>query len=213
MNKKRIVAGIILIVLSLAAMVLWETKGRNQVMLDEVVVLTKGIPRGTRLAEEHLSKGRVLKESRVEGSVSWQDADKVIGKYLTVDMGKKAQLSNNFIAEKWIQSDAEQSIFVIPAPWIYMKSSSLRRGDWAEIIDSNGQRSFGSYRIAFVKDSSGAEVTDEIPNEKDDPLERLSGSAPVDHVEIIANLDEYENLYNAVVSEGAMLLIVQREIF
>lgn len=213
LNKKRITIGIILIFISVAAMVFWETKGRNEILLDEVVVFAKGVAKDSKLEKQHLSKGRVLKESRVEGSVDWLDLDDVVGKYLTTDMGKKAQLSYEFLRENPISIGKDQSIFLIPGSWIEMKSSALRRGDLVEIFETRELTGLGTFKVAFVKDSSGAEVVDEFISEKSGALERWKGSAPVDHVEIIGNLQDYERISEKVVSEGALLLLVQREVF
>ena len=213
LNKKRITIGVILIVISVAALIFWETKGRNEILLDEVVIFAQGLAKDSRLEKHHLARGRVLKESRVEGSVDWADVDKLLGKYLTTDVGKKAQLSYQFLRDEEVLIDDRQSIFAIPGSWIEMKSSSLRRGDRAEIFETEGLTSLGIFTVAFVKDSSGAEVVDESVSERGGALERWKGSAPVDHLEIISDLEDYQRLSQAVTSEGALLLLVQREAF
>lgn len=213
MNRKRVTVGIILIALSLAAVVFWEVKGRNEILLDEVIVYAQALARDTKIEKHHLAKAKVLKDNRVEGSVDWADVQQVIGKYLTSDVGKKAQVTSKFLREDVQTLEDDQSIFAIPGSWIEMKSSSLRRGDKAEIFESQGLESFGIFSIAFVKDSGGSEVVDEYISDRGGALERWMGSAPVDHLEIIGKLSDYQSLHQAVTSDGALLLLVQREVF
>jgi len=107
---------------------------------------------------------------------------------------KNSQVCTKMIAKKDFYVGENQSIFYIPRSWINAMSTSIRRGDTVEIRTEDGNKSYGTYKVAFAKGDDETEITDG-DNKYTDELDRVQSTGVVTHVEIICTLEKYKELY------------------
>jgi hypothetical protein len=98
-----------------------------------------------------------------------------------------------------------------------MCSSALRRGDKAEIISADGARNFGVFDIGFVKDADDEEVRGTVTGGVGfggaDTESRVDATSPIDHVEIITQLQTYLAIKEYAESvPGPSLILIGKEI-
>lgn len=210
MKKTRTLIGLLLIVLSLAGLVVWEIKGREAVMLDTVIVASEMIPAGTLIREGMLMPAGVLKESRIYRSLDWEKVRGVVGHVANRDIVKNGQLSEEYLAEDDFFLKGNESLFVLHKDWIVMRSSAIRRGDWIDIYKDGVLKKIGTYRVAFVKDDNEIEVADGEGLRVSNPIDRTVSTSSVSHVEIIADIKEYEKIIDCIDGDTAGLLLVQK---
>jgi hypothetical protein len=126
------------------------------------------------------------------------------------------QLSMKHLLDENENTRKSDSFFVVKREWIYMRSSALRRGDYVDIVGAQDGRSFGRYKIAFVKNAEEEEVTELsdggmglIEREREARVDATSG---IDHIEIVADLNAYMRVKSYAESQGGpSLVLVQRE--
>lgn len=204
--------GVLLLVAAAAGLFYWETRGRETVLEDPILVAARAIEQGQKLQETDLRIETLEPDVRVEGALSPEAAEALLGRPATESIRKNEQITqSHFTAPPSLLRPGE-SVFPLPADWILLQSSSLRRGDRVEIYISGSYESLGVYRIAFVKDSEDREVVElEIPT-AGPILDRAAGSAAVHHVEIVTDLDGFRRIAERIeqTTEGGLLL-VQRE--
>jgi len=215
LRKIRSMLGILLILLSIVGLFLWEWKGRETILMDEVIVAREEIKKGTKVNSSlFLTKG-VPKTNLLEGALTSADMELLQGKVTSQLIAKNDQIITAYFREDAFYLEQEESVFVIDPNWIAMRSSALRRGDMVDIYGSNGVGLLGTFQIAFVKDASEREVrnaAEEAPGKSgNEILERTDSTSIIDHIEIISTFDEYENLLNCVNgTTPTALIIVQR---
>ena len=103
-----------------------------------------------------------------------------------------------------------ESIFSLKPWWIHSRSSSLRKGDLVDIYDSTGKLYCGTFKVAYVKDEEEQEIIDAEGKKGEELLERKFSTGVINHVEIIAQLHEYEYLRGLAEEQGMSFLIVQK---
>lgn len=215
LRKIRSILGILLILLSIVGLFLWEWKGRETILMDEVIVAREEIKKGTKVSSNlFLTKG-VPKTNLLEGALTPDDMEHLQGKVTSQLIAKNDQIITAYFREDAFYLGQEESVFVIDSNWIAMRSSALRRGDMVDIYGSNGMGLLGTFQIAFVKDASEREVrnaAEEAAGKSgNEILERTDSTSVIDHIEIISTFDEYENLLNCVNgTTPTALIIVQR---
>ena len=138
-TKWRTYLGVGLMVLSVLAMLLWETTFRNRVAFRSVLVCAGDI-----------AEGAILKPEDIEGALQEDDAELVIGLAARFPVKKNQQ-----ITEDMFQSGTEVrlSSFVIPEVWIWSESALDREGDviGLHMVDSGDL--LGCYRISMAPES------------------------------------------------------------
>ena len=215
MRKLRSIIGILLIILSIAGLFFWEWKGRETILLEEVLVAKEEIKKGTMVdSSMFISKG-VPKDNMLEEALVPGEMTLIQGKVTLQLIAKNDQILVKYFRDNDFYLDRDESIFVIDPSWVAMRSSALRRGDLVDIYGSNGTGLLGTYRIAYVKDASEREVrntTGEMEGgAANDILNRTDSTSVIDHIEIISTFRAYENLVNFVNGiTPAALIIVQR---
>ncbi|MEG1584939.1 MAG: hypothetical protein RR361_07810, partial [Anaerovorax sp.] len=185
--------------------------GREALLMDSVVMATADITPGVEIKKEFLTMGKVLKENRIQGSFDGAQLDSLIGQTSNQLILKNGQISTVYFKGKDLTLKKKESIFVIKAEWIYMVSSSLRRGDLVEIY---GPELIGTYRVAFVKDKEKREVYDTgtMVKNRENFIERTDSTTMIDHIEIICTLWDFQKIKGC--AEGMELpgiTIVQKE--
>lgn len=215
MKKIRSVLGILLILSAICGFILWEWKGREAVLTDEVLVAAEEIQKGTEVnASMFLVKG-ISKESLLEGALSPDDIGLLQGKSASQFIAKNGQIVLDYFTDHEFRLKRNESVFVLDPGWVTMRSSALRRGDLVDVYGTNGWGLLGSFRIAYVKDSAEREVRDSCEGQgkgaATDILDRPDSTSVIDHVEIISTFREYEYLLDCVSgATPAALIIVQR---
>ncbi len=212
MKRSRTVLGLLLIIFAVAGLIFWEVRGRETMLLDTVIVAKERIPAGTLITRDLLSAAGILEENRIQGGLSWDKLHLAIGQVALQDIVENSQISEEFLAESDFYIRSNESIFVLHPEWIAMRSSSIRRGDWIDIYESGSFDKIGSYRVAFVKDANELEVTDGEGSEEFNALDRTVSTSLISHIEIIADMKEYEKIARLTGNNETGLLLVQRQV-
>ncbi|NMA93916.1 MAG: hypothetical protein GX975_04555 [Clostridiales bacterium] len=207
--KWKTIVGIVLIILSAAGMFLWETMGREKLMLVSVLASSTDIRQGNEVDAAQFKEIKVLPENLPKDTLLASDAEKLKGKRASRNIYAGQQLCARDFTEAGGALPDGMSIYVLPESWIYARSSSLRAGDEIELYCMPEKISLGIYKVAFVRDSAEREVIDQIP--ADAVLERNTPSAAIASVEILCNAQQYFKLFDAVQAAGpASLLLAMR---
>jgi hypothetical protein len=210
--------GVLLALFAVAGLVFWETEGRSKLLMELVVVASADMRAGTLVREDMLTAALIPKDGVLENAFRAGSESEIVGKRTAWPISARQQISSDAFAPEEDYLKKGEAFFVIPAAWIAMRSSALRRGDTVEIASALGDGAgFGRYRLAFVKDADELEVRDMPAGGEALPGalslgERTDANAMIDHVEIIATKGAYEAI--RVYAESALapsLLLIQRE--
>jgi len=207
------IMGALILLLAAALLVFWEVQGREMFLMDEVLVARDTISAGTKAAPELFKTVSVPKNALVEKVVAANDIQSLSGKVVSETIRKGAQLSAASLKNENEKAKPQTSCFVIKNDWLDMCTSSLRRGDNAEILSQDGRRSFGVFSVAYVKDAEGREVADAAAGMKvfSDPDEgRANPSAPIHHLEIRCEWSKYKPIKDYC-EKGGTILVVRKE--
>jgi len=215
MKRVKSILGILFILLSIAGLFFWEWKGRETILLEEVLVAREEIKKGTTVDSSMFIPKGIPKTNMLEEALTPADTTLIQGKMASQLIAKNDQILVKYFRENEFYLDRDESIFVIDPGWVFMRSSALRRGDLVDIYGSNGLGLLGTFRIAYVKDASEREVRNAVEETEGGAangiLERMDSTSVIDHIEIISTFREYENLVNCVNGiTPAALIIVQR---
>lgn len=197
MKKARVIVGVLLIVCAAAGLVFWEMKGREAVTTDQVLVAARTIEGGTKITQDMFLSAPVPEKLRIRGSLSATQFSKIQGLAAAQTIRENAQVSTADFQKDGFYLSGDQSIYVIPEEWIYMRSSALRRGDRIAVYGKAGGQELGSYQVAFVKDSAEREVLDVGESRKSRTLERTDSTSQISRVEIISDMAGYQKLKQA----------------
>lgn len=195
-------------------LVIWEVKGRETILMDEVLVAKEAVAAGEALTVSMFRSVSVPANAVIEDAVSPREAAGIDGKISAAPIFAGGQLSGKHLRGKEQASQTNDSFFVIRREWIYMRSSALRRGDYVDIVTEQDGQSLGRYKVAFVKNAEGKEVRESsgglklTEREKDERTDATSG---IDHVEIIIDLKGYMRIKSYAESQsGPSLILIQR---
>ncbi len=211
-NVIKSILGIVLIVASIAGLFYWESVGRVRWTMVEVKAAATDIKQGVRLTEEMVKTIRVPKEQLVGRAIT------SISRNLS-EIGRVKQFipANSQLSEDFFETAQDgfaigKTLFQIRSEWIESRSSSLRAGDTITIYSNDGSRNFGHFHTAFVKDEKDGEVTDgENGESESDLLNRKNAVAGISHLEIWADLNEYESIRTFAQQGGTLLIVQERE--
>lgn len=206
----RPVLGVVLIMVSVTALLWWENTGREQLIMNSVMVAKNNIQRGSVITEQDFIEIKNISESTIPGAITPKTFYKIQGFVAQQYIPKYSQvISKMFIKKDKLLLDG-YSIFPIKDVWIGSRSSSLRKGDTIDLFDEKGQLYVGTFKIAYVKDSNEQEVVETERNLSNDILQRNFSSSTISHVEIIASLEEYQKIWNLAEEQGVKFLLIQR---
>ncbi|QIB69799.1 hypothetical protein Ami103574_10910 [Aminipila butyrica] len=195
MNKgKKIMmaVAVILIITGTALLLIWELWGNEYVNYKIVVVAADKIEEGDVISEKDLKTEKFLKRNVLKNTIRPDEIEKYIGMTARQNIVKESQVDKSYLvkADKYIKPG--ESVYKIPADWIGMCSSSVRKDDTVEVYGSDGA-SLGTFKVAFVKDVQEREVT-AIDTKNKEVLERTDGTGVINSIEIIATLDVYNQI-------------------
>lgn len=216
LKKYRRFAGLFLIFLAAALLFAWEARGRELVLMQDVCVLKQEVAEGETLTTDLLKTVSVPRNALVQGAILPAEAGRVAGKVSTGGIPAGAQMSDRLMMDSTDLRKADVSCFVIQKDWIFMRSSTLRKGDRVEILTADGQRSFGTFTAAFVKDETETEVRNAegggLSFSGGSREDRSEATAAIHHIEIETNLSSYMDIKTyAQGEEEPALLLVRRE--
>ncbi len=202
--------GILLITLAVVALWWWENLGREQFIMESVMVAKDNIEKGRVIKESDFIEIRSMSESTVPGAITPKSLYQIKGFVANQYIPKLSQVVPKMFTEKGQILGEGKSIFPIKDIWIDSRSSSLRKGDVIDIFSEEGSVYMGTYPIAYVKDENEQEVVNTENNPSDEILQRHFSSSVIAHVEIIADLEEYKKIRDVAEEQNIKLLIIQK---
>lgn len=207
--------GILLIAVSIGGLLFWEICGRDALLMEEIMVAKEDILAGTKVVGNMFTTKGIPKENKLDGALLQDDIHLIQGKVTAQLILKNDQVSPKYFREDEFYLDTEESLFVLEPNWIAMRSSALRRGDVVDIYGADGRGVIGTFQVAFVKDSTEREIRDVNIEGKfkmeDKLLERTDSTSIIEHIEIIATINEYEELVACATGvTPTALIIVQK---
>jgi hypothetical protein len=208
---------VLLVLIAVVGLVIWETKGRELVLMTEVCAAASDIGQGEALDASMFRAVSAPRDPIVRGAVAPKDLGMIDGAVAASFIPEGALLSSSYIRTPNDAARAKDSYFIINGRWIYMCSSALRRGDKAEILTADGARSFGVFDIGFVKDADNEEVretaTGGVGFGGTGAEPRVDATSPIDHVEIVTQLPTYLAIKRYAESvSGPSLILIGKEI-
>ena len=209
--------GIVLVLLAVAALLFWEAEGRQMLLMKEVLVADSDIKAGEEVTAGMFRAVSVPTGTLVDKAVTPGNAGMISGKIAAVNIIKGAPLSLRYIQDRDEKPKPPTSCFIIRNEWIYMCTSSLRRGDEVIVTSADGIEVLGRYPVAYVKDADGREVTNATSGMysftgSGAGDERVNTSAPIHHVEIECELKDYRRIVDFCSGKAGAPLMLIREI-
>jgi hypothetical protein len=202
---------------AVAALLFWEAAGREMFLMEPVMIAKADIEEGAILNAELFRTVSVPADALIEGAMEPKREDAVTGKIAALPILSGAQLSERCLREPEKEMRPDTSSFVIKNEWIALCTSALRRGDKAELRYGGGAVSLGNFEVAYVKDAEGREVTDTSTGlggfrAEGETGARANPSAPIHHIEIECEWDDYQKILTRCrEAAGASLIIVRKE--
>lgn len=206
----RPIVGILLILLSIMGLFWWENVGRENFMMESIMVAKNDIKIGSIISEKDFIEIKNITENTISGAITPQNFYKVKGLISKQFIPKLGQVNCKMFTEKEEVLSKEDSIFPIKEIWIDSRSSSIRKGDMIDVFDNKGELYVGTFKIAYVKDSNEQEVVGTEENVCEEILQRNFSSSMVAYVEIIASLDEYKKIWKLAEEEDMKFLLIQK---
>lgn len=207
--------GIVLIIMAIGFLAFWEVKGRDAFLMEYVVVAREDIMPGTEIKKEMFMEMGFPSENIMAQSMRIYQVDGLDGSLANQVILKNSQISPLYFKKKEAVMEEGNGIFQIKEQWIFSISSSIRKGDQADIYSMPGGERLGSFQVAFAKDSQGKEVVEEDENgqavQEKEILDRESGSAGITQIEIIATLEEYVRILDQVFNNQSQLIVMNRK--
>lgn len=214
MKKLRKFAGILLILIAVLILVVWEAKGREMILMDNVLVAKHEIRAGETLDQSMFAAVSVPRDAKALNAVTAAERESLNGRVTNVTIPQNGQMPAGFIRGKEVAISKDDAFFVIRREWIFMRSSALRRGDYVDIVSSDGEVDFGRYKIAFVKNAEEQEVleSDKAAFDGGQKNARTNGNYKIDHVEIVATKQQYLAIKSYAESgSGPSLILIGRD--
>jgi hypothetical protein len=209
--------GIRLVCFAITALLFWEAAGREMFLMRPVLVAKADIAEGTILDPDLFHTVSVPAGALVDGAVPPKNEPALTGKITALPILSGAQLSGRILRDPEEAARPDTSSFVLKNEWIALCTSALRRGDQIELRYGNGERSLGVFEVAFVKDAEGREVTDLSTGlggfrTDEGTSARVNPSAPIHHIEIECEWEDYEKILTLCRgAAGASLIVVRKE--
>ena len=147
-------AGIGLVVLSVAAMFLWETQLREKLVFRRAAVCAADIPAGEVFTQDMVKLVRITPESEVSGA-SDADISEFLGLKTAVPLHENQQLLPEYFSAEGPVREGTAS-FVIDGSWICSQSSLDEVGDTVRLCLVGTGEYLGSYRITALRGAKGS---------------------------------------------------------
>ena len=178
----RSLIGIFLIVVSIAAMYLWETRLRDRVELRSVLVFAQDVVPGEEMGPESFRLVRTSPQAVVAGGLAASEAESVYGLAASAFYRENQQVLAEYFSPRALAPEGYTS-FPIESEWIAAISTLNKEDDLVGIYIADTGESLGRYRIRVLPDGSRK-------------------------LEIACSLEEYLMIRSAALQLGAGSLVV-----
>lgn len=220
------ISGILLMLVSLAAVYWWEAKGREQFLYSEVVVLNQGVEANTLITSDMLDCININPNNFMEGAIV--EKKEAVGKSAIHYIPKYSQLTLEYFIDKNVEGKKEDKyIFTVPADWIVTFPSSLRRGDRiyfypVKIVDEKSEENsfytnsgntktakdsdIVKSEVAYLKDSGNREVVSTAGKA------RYDASANISSIEVIVDFKDVSYLQSLAEKNWKFIILYKDNI-
>ncbi len=198
--------GIAIMLVALAGMYLWETKGREAALTEQVITVIDEIEAGGVLEESALSRKAYLRENVAEGALLAGEESFAVGLRTKVDLHSGMQLNEAYLVMPG-EPEEGMSCFAISRSDISHMSPSLRAGDTVDFYAGDLSEKIGRFRIAYVRNEKGQPVTEIDGSSGSDIFSRGESTGEIEAIEIIADIDEYGEILSYTSSFGGIVVV------
>ena len=181
----RSLVGIVLVVVSIGAMYLWETKLRDRIELRTVLVFAEDVVPGEEMGPESFRLARTAPEAVVAGGLAPSEAGSVYGLAASDYYRKNQQVLEEYFSPKALAPEGYTS-FPLESDWIAAISTLNKEDDLVAIYIASTGESLGKYRVRVLPEGSR-------------------------RLEIACSLDDYLMIRSAALAFGAGSLVVAND--
>lgn len=216
-NRFEVVKGILGIVLCMSAVFgiyYWESYGRVEYTMQDVVVLKEAVKPLTMIETDHLMIVKRDITALMDDAI--HNPDDIIGKVSKHFIPGNVQLASEFFAEEGLLPGEGEYIFQMPSDWIASMPSTLRRSDnaflypvkkvndeYEQVQSSAAAEPVKCLRIAFVRNQSNQEV------QSVGHSDRLDANSNISTIELIATIDDVDQL-NEMRRDGYKFIVMYK---
>lgn len=131
MERGKKIIGILLILVSIAALFTWEKWGKNRFLYEDVLVLSQNVEKGTVITGDMVDT--VKMDVREEKQLKNTDKEYIIGREAAFFIHKGVPLFREYFMEEGLTADEgrDRYILSIPADWLDSAPKTMARGDRA----------------------------------------------------------------------------------
>lgn len=123
------ILGIIVMIVGFAAVVLWESYGKEAFLYSEVLIVNTDVQKGTIIEESMLKVAKMDQNNVISGAV--ENSSDIVGLEAKQYLPKNTQVHESFFDTPGTVLGTDQYIFKVPSDWIIAVPSSIRRKDTA----------------------------------------------------------------------------------
>ena len=183
--KWRSILGIVLIIVSIAAMYLWETRLRDRVEMRSVLVFSRDVVPGEEIGPESFRLVRTSPEAVVAGGLAPSEAGSVYGLAASDYYRENQQVLAEYFSPKALAPEGYTS-FPLESEWIAAISTLNKEDDLVGIYIAKTGESLGKYRVRVLPEGAR-------------------------RLEIACSLEEYLMIRSAALQFGAGSLVVAND--
>ncbi len=144
--KWKTAAGIALMVLSIAAMYVWESFGREALTMTEAVCAARDISEGDAVTAGAFRTLRLPRGAVLRAGLSSSAISLAAGMTAARDIAENQQIALSDLRDPEEAFADGASQYVIPQRWIFSRSSSIAEGDDVYIYAMPGAEPVGVFR-------------------------------------------------------------------
>ena len=194
---KKSIVGVVLIVISLAGIIGWETFGREKIIYDEIIVLNESAEPYTEITDDMISLRRVYMPA--QGALKPEDSEYLEGKISSQYIQKGSELFQRYFIDKNDAIYDSEYVFSISVSSLLAYPKSVKRGDtvYLQLRNSNVLTS----QVFCLKDASGNNIEN---------INRATLSSPLETIELKISDDELEKI-SAMLDEGERFVMTYNE--
>ncbi|MEG0918475.1 MAG: hypothetical protein RSA49_04705 [Anaerovoracaceae bacterium] len=204
MKNKKLLLGILLIVVAILGLFGWEVWGRQQLTFDEVVVFKENLEQGDIVRKNNLKIKRVAEKNKE--SITKENVSKIVNKTAGQFIHSNTELYEEYFDYRGLSANKTNFIFSIPKEWILSVPQTLRRGDQAYLYSVSNEKNTKKYltnaKVAYTKDNNSNEV-------KSNDKTRLNATSSISSVELVVNKVQ-ANLLTSHFTKDTKLIIMYR---
>ena len=134
----------------------FERKIKNEFSIDTILVTTGQIPSGTLLKREHFTTNDILSGARTANMLSADEASKMIGRALEVNLGKGDPFLLSFVGSSLSDGGIASKIppgkrlFTLSIEDVNAQSGFIRAGDFVDVISTMNLPGRGSTTFTLL---------------------------------------------------------------